>query len=190
MSKAATTEAVERVRPLTATQATALRKLVENDYEALSVEINQFAEEQADAAEERVRADYSDKEAIGGEYVREARALARDYEDKRRALIDRASINGIALSVPDFDRGYRGTPEPDFAVIGLDQAVRNARQVIYRDRNAAQSALQRSKTDSMRTVLQASLTADAEAVLSSMPSAADMMRQVQERKAAALIERA
>lgn len=177
------TEAVEKVRPLSATQTRALSKLVANDADQVRSEINEFAERQKAEATERLRAEWAERQGSASEWEDKARAAMSRFESTRRRLIREAEDAGVSLSMPGVERyGSSLTVK----VKDLDRAIKREHATIERARDAALRNLRRHELTLERRVLEASISTEAHAILDALPSARDLM--VTEAQAAPAIE--
>lgn len=175
MTESTTTQkAVEAVRPLSATQARALAKLVENDAEQVRAEIDEFADAQIADAVERITAEWEATEGSSDAWEDKARRIMSRYESSRLRLIREAKDAGVTLTIPRVGRD-RYEDRLSVTVEGLKEAIEQEKERINTARRAAKNRLHRQKLALDRRVLEASITSQAQAVLDSLPSARDLM---------------
>lgn len=167
--------ATEALRPLKATEARALKSLVENDFKSLANELRQAAADQKTAAAQRIRADRSVRRDVAESLVKRGLAAAKRYERTREALKKEARdadidfyMNSVGMS-----SGYEPTAKP----FGVEEAIRQAHAEIDAQLRRALTALERQRLDAQRKIMVAAITKDAEHLLGTLPSASDLMRQ-------------
>lgn len=157
---------------LGSTQRKALKDLVDNDFLALKAEINQFANDMAQQAREKVRAEWAKKGANKETYTEKANALIRKYRDDADRLVLEARSKGVDLKVPSVDRYSSGI---EASVSGLKEAIDAAVQVVEADRKRALTTLERQRLTAQRTVLMAGVNQEALAILDTIPDAKTLM---------------
>lgn len=173
-------EAINKVRPLNATQAKALRTLVQQDFAV--VERDMFALFQAEIAAitERIEAEWADKGANAPAFEQQAHDLIRSFENAMRSLMVEARSKGVVLSthlerVDGYSRGLNLGQYVGSQVDGKDTAVTKAKNEVQRNFERAKNELHRNQTNVERRILVAQVTGDAEGLLNSLPSAQALM---------------
>lgn len=157
---------------LNSTQRKALKDLVDNDFLALKAEINQFANDLAHQAREKVRAEWAAKGADKEVYRLKANALISNYRNERDRLIMEARVAGVEVKMPNIDR-YNSDVEAK--VNGLKEAIDAAIAVVEEDRRRALTTLERQRLTAQRTVLMSGVNKDALAILDTIPDAKSLM---------------
>lgn len=157
---------------LNSTQRKALKDLVDNDFLALKAEINQFANDMAQQAREKVRAEWAKKGANKEAFMGRASDLIRKYRDDADRLILEARTKGVELKIPSVDRYSSGI---DASVAGLKEAIDAAVAVVEADRKRALTTLERQRLTAQRTVLMSGVNQDALAILDTIPDAKTLM---------------
>lgn len=174
-------EAIEQARPLTATQAKAALKVIENDYDQLAADIQAAGAERIAAVTEEVQARYRvDGLDLAESWDRKARRLEQKYMQKREALKRDASDVGVRVEAAPIETYRRVSAK----VIGEGREIEAAVAGIRADMAAALAQVRRDRIAAERTVHVATLTAVAEQIVTNIPSAAEMfVRAMQERQA-------
>lgn len=174
--KAAAEASVDKARPLSPSASTALRKLIDNDFENLRTQIVEFAAE----IEEQYVTEVNEKWAERDKDREKIEALGRkaisDYQATRESLYRMGRDSGIHLSLPEF--GYSKRAEA--TLLGKEEAIKAAHKKATRERDKAFTIAERARLTAQRQVLLATVTAEAEALLTSIPSAKDLIKQARE----------
>lgn len=165
-------DAIEQVRPLSATQARALSRLVTNDADQVRAEIDQYADEQITEATARIKQEWADRSADASSWEDRARTIISRFEASRRRLKREAAEAGVSLQVPSVER--YGT-SIQARVEDMDRAIKVETDRINAARRTAKTRLRRQELALERSVLEASITAQAQAILDSLPSARDLL---------------
>lgn len=174
-------EVVQRVRPLSAAAARNLMKLVENDFMTLQLELAEFFDNQMRTEETEIRSEAVDQIATLGE---SAMSIVREFEDKMRALQNRATREGFTMRAPSITGQSRENMIKNDAVEAKVAAMRNR---LNNEHRVAIAAMKRKQNQLERRVLLASITTEVEAVLNDMPTARELMAEaVQELETRAL----
>jgi hypothetical protein len=166
-----TTDAVmEKVRPLSLGASRNLQKLIDNDFSALREHLQQYSNNLLEQVEIKVRKKYAAKGLDVNAYVDRATALQRQFEDDKQALIREAREAGIQL-----EKKYGSTWTAD--AFGLQEAVAAEQKSIRKSTIKAFSDLTIQHKGAERRVLLATVTGEAEGLLASLPTAAQLMAQ-------------
>lgn len=175
------TEAVQRVRPLSAAAARNLMKLVENDFTTLQLELSEFFETQMRTEEAEIRSEAVDQIA---DLNSAAMGIVREFEDKMQALRTRATREGFTMRAPSVQGQNQERMVKSDAV---EAKVAAMRARLNNEHRAAVAAMKRKQNQLERRVLLASITTEVEAVLNDMPTARELMAEaVQELEMRAL----
>lgn len=171
-------EAINKVRPLNATQAKALRTLVQQDFDVVERDMHSLYEAEVSAVTARIEAEWKDKGANAPAFEQQAHDLIKSFEDALRALMADASSKGVRLETHLGRDGYGRSNIRQYVsaeVEGKDKAIREAVDEVRRNYNRAVNELRRSQTGVERRILVAQVTGDAEGLLQSLPSAQTLM---------------
>ena len=106
--------------------------------------------------------------------------LMQEFQSQREALMANARVAGFEL---DFNNLY-GTANVNITNQLLQNRLKEAKAEIYAERDATLAVLDRKRLEALRKVLLASITADAEAILNSVPTAQDLMLEAAREKEA------
>jgi len=180
MTTKTTPDAMEKVRPLSLGASRNLQKLIENDFSALREHLQQYADGLLNQAETKIRKKWAAKGLDVNAFVDRATALERQFEDDKQALIREAGEAGIQLE-KKYLNGSRSGWTADAS--GLKEAVDEAQKTIRRNLTKAISELTIQQKAADRRVLLATVTGEAEGLLQSLPTAAQLMAQVAKNKA-------
>jgi len=177
--------AVEKVRPLNATQTRNLTALVKGDFQVMRSELQQFAAEQKHNKTEEIKAQASFKRME--EVKAAAIEVCREYQKKMQELSYQAQKDGISLS-------YTGVASERVSVNDstINAKIQQAHSEIDLELRIALATLERKEIQAQRKILVASITQDAEDILNSIPTAQQLMVEAAEereqRKAAAITQ--
>lgn len=167
----------DATHPLSLGASRNLQKLIENDFSTLSAHLAQYAADRLAEAEEKVKAKWAIKGVDINSFVDRGTELDRKYEDAKRALIRQASEAGIQLEKSRFDsRPWTADAS------GLKAAVTAAQKTIRANHSKAISELTIQQKAAERRVLLATVTGEAEGLLQSLPTAAQLMAKVARTK--------
>lgn len=163
-------EAVKKVRPLSVSAANALTKLVENDYQILRAEMEQFHQEQVANAIREMRGEASDenKKIV----LDKAHKLLAKYRADCSKLQKEASDKNIKLTLPSL-QNYAGTPSATDET--LEHRVRQYQNQKESEFKTLMLSVRRQELEAKRRVLIASITTEAEDILASIPTAKEVM---------------
>lgn len=165
-------EPLDTSRPLNASQRKALKDLVDNDFQALKSEIQQFATDMARQRRDELRAEWAERGADPSSFIERAEALAQEYRVAADALRLEARQAGIDLDMPTLyqDKIKARTD-------GLVEAIREAEQEIKADQVRALNTLERARLTAQRKVLMSGVDQEALSILETIPTAHDLMVQ-------------
>jgi hypothetical protein len=180
MTTKTTPDVMEKVRPLSLGASRNLQKLIDNDFSALREHLEQYASNLLEQAETKIRKKWAAKGLDVNAFVDRATALVREFEDAQQALIREALVAGIQLE-KKYHNGSRNGWTAD--AFGLKEAVAAEQKVIRTNHSKAISELTIQHKGAERRVLLASVTGEAEDLLQSLPTAAQLMAQVAKNKA-------
>jgi len=170
-------EAINRVRPLNATQSRYLLKLVENDFAQLRAEITEMADEQRKAKlKEATEGATADQLKVFGD---RAYDLVNDFAKKRRDLIDEAKAQGISLNMPNPHSGQSVTTSDD----ELQNKIRKINAEHDTELRAVINILNRKKLEAERKVMIATITTATEDILHAIPKARELMLEAAQERA-------
>lgn len=161
-------------RPLSATAARSLSKLIDNDFALLGQEIQTQAEAYV-AAEKKKASDSFDRktesvQAFEARYTK----LANTFLNAANALEQEARMAGLEMELPyEVRNGRHGKVK--VCNPGLDRAISAAESAARLKTRQAGLLLERNRLSVQRKVLLASVTSDAEALLTEIPSARELM---------------
>lgn len=167
---------VDRVRPLSATAARSLTKLVENDFEMLRSEMNEYQSEQVEAKVREMRAG-ADPEMME-RAQRQGDDIVDAFRRQRRELIDQARQRGLTVTMPDLGTRY-GENAVTVKDDDLEKRVSSYRRQADREFKPLLRKSERMELEAKRRVLLASITSEAEEILKDIPSAREMFTQSQ-----------
>jgi hypothetical protein len=169
MTEQATTDVTPSVdRPLPATQVKNLKAIIETDHEMLRVQIHEFAAEQIQQKTREIEAAASP--IAQREYEERARTLVMDFNRARRALIAEAQDAGLALNISESEERYISVRDDR-----TKESIARMTRDIERERNTALASLRQSQLEQTRKALKVGVSAAAEAVLTTMPTAQEAM---------------
>ena len=195
-------EAIRAVRPLNATQAKALRTLVQQDFAVVERDMQTLYEAEIASVKERIEEEWKAKGAnapafeqqahdLLGQYDADMTRLTSSFESAIRALVADARSKGVVLTshlerygsrtssvVSDYGRYISATVE------GKDVATTKAVDEVRRNFNRAVTELQRNQTNVERRILVAQVTGDAEGLLAALPTAQALMLSAAAEQAA------
>lgn len=169
-TKKTTDTVMEGVRPLSLGASRNLQKLIDNDFAALQEHLQQYANDLLEQAETKIRKKWAAKGLDVDAYVDRATALGRQFEDDKQALIREAREAGIQL-----EKKYGDTWTAD--AYGLKEAIAAEQKAIRKNQARANSDLTIQHKGAERRVLLATVTGEAEGLLASLPTAAQLMAQ-------------
>lgn len=172
-------ETVERVRPLTATAARNLSKLIDNDFNAMTAEMRLLANDEQERRVKEVEETFAATEAVVRQFEDRFADLMKDFRNGIESLRREARDADLRVGVETY---YLDRIEMNFSMVEKERAVAKVRAEVTSALNTALVAAERSRLDAQRKVLIASVTSDAEALLSSIPSAKDLMIQAAEQR--------
>jgi hypothetical protein len=161
----------DTTHPLSLGASRNLQKLIENDFSTLSEHLAQYATDRLTEAEEKVKAKWATKGIDINSFVDRATELDRKHEDAKRALIREASEAGIQLEKSNYAGWHADSA-------GLKEAVKAAQKTIRANQAKAVSELTIQQKAAERRVLLATVTGEAEGLLQSLPTAAQLMAKV------------
>jgi len=168
------TETLEKVRPLSLGASRNLQKLIENDFSALREHLEQYANDRLVKAKDEVKKSWAAKGLDINAFVDRATALERQFEDDKQALIREAREAGIELDKKYYNGSRKGWTADAF---GLKEAVAAEQKTIRTNHTKAISDLTIQHKGAERRVLLATVTGEAENLLASLPTAAQLMAQ-------------
>lgn len=190
----ASDEAVEKVRPLSTAQASALKKLIKNDYENLRNDLHAHVKEETkrriEAVEEQYKVAGVDEKAI----TRKVHAAVKKFNDTMTALRESVEEYDVTLGLPYLNgaEGYRFGQYPDRDITvrarGREEAIHKVHRDMGEAEDAARRALHRAETAAERQVLVAQVTGTAEQILAAIPSPQELFAQAQQQITAQAIE--
>lgn len=157
--------AVENARPLNATQTRNLQKILEGDFAKLRSMIRQHSMEKQATAEQELRAASSstDRDKFRQKYEK---VLTKHREELEKLRVEAGghgwNITGNAGSIQVNDTS-------------LAERIQASQKQIKLEEQIAMEMLAQQHTDSERVVLLASITGQAENVLTSIPTAEQLM---------------
>jgi hypothetical protein len=187
VSKARNNEPVSD-KPLNVSQRKVLKELVDNDFDALKSETQQFASDALEAKKAEIETDWADaKEKVPAfvEQLRELKTrqqkeiadLNEKHERQRQRIRDAADKAGILVK----DSGYHGD------VVGEVQGLKDAIAKAVADNRAmterALLSLQRQRLTAQRRVLLSGVDADSAKILDTIPDAQTLMVNAQRQQA-------
>lgn len=167
-------EAINKVRPLNATQAKALRTLVQQDFEVVERDMHALYRAEDAAVRERIMDEFKDKGMDADAFVTDAMELITSFEEALRRLAEEGRKKGVALST-HVNRGYSIRQHVKAETAGRDEAINKAVQETRRNYDRALNELHRNQTNVERRILVAQVTGDAEGLLNSLPTASALM---------------
>jgi hypothetical protein len=148
-------------RPISTTERKALEKLVDEDFSILRGDLQQIAGEAKEAKAEAIRKEQ-----------RAVIAKARKTEDQIRDICRKARDEGFELKTRYSD---------DFTITvtakSVDAEIDKAGREIVAELAVANQILSRRQHETHRSLLKATLSADAVALLDELPSAEALMRE-------------
>lgn len=165
----------DTTHPLSLGASRNLQKLIENDFSTLSAHLAQYAADRLAEAEEKVKAKWAIKGVDINSFVDRGTELDRKYEDAKRALVREARETGIQLEKTNYS-GWTADAS------GLKAAVTAAQKTIRANHSKAISELTIQQKAAERRVLLATVTGEAEGLLQSLPTAAQLMAKVARTK--------
>jgi hypothetical protein len=174
MTTKTTPDVMEKVRPLSLGASRNLQKLIDNDFSALREHLQQYADGLLEQAETKIRKKWAAKGLDVNAFVDRATALERQFEDDKQALIREAREAGIQLEKAYHNGSNRGWTADAF---GLKEAVAAEQKVIRKNHTRAISDMTIQHKGAERRVLLATVTGEAENLLASLPTAAQLMAQ-------------
>lgn len=164
-------QAIASVRPLNATQARNLEKLVRADFSTLRTEILDFTSKETEAVKEKIKEKYAKKDALTLDWKRKAQELLTQQARDREDLVREAKTKGVTL---DFNV-YASNRDVSAKSVNYDDELRDEISKINAKRDQALRAHERALNEALRKVFIASITATAQDVLSSIPSAKELL---------------
>jgi len=176
-------QAVANVRPLNATQSRNLEKLVLNDFHTLELEIREMHDETLRAKIDELGKDTSEENQK--KLAAKAQKLIDKYSADRTKLIAEAKAMNITLTMPQID-SYRHSIDTSDDVLQL--RINEVTKQANRELKSVLLVLERKKSEALRKVMIASITAQAEEILAAIPSAREFMIEAAAEKAAKAIE--
>lgn len=162
-------EATEKVRPLTATQVKNLEKLLDNDFRQMRADINSAAQEQQTRIEQEMRAEASWE--VRDLLIEDGRNTLKEIRALRTDFIEKCRLAGFSVrNFPDIlSMRFELSQEE------LERRITAEKAKVHSQMGIALDALQRQHTQALRQILVASVSTDAEKILMTLPSAADML---------------
>lgn len=174
-------------KPLNAAQRKVLKELVDNDFNALKSEAEQFAADALEARFAELEADWADaQEKVPGltDEYRELRTaqkkeladLEERHEKARQKLRDKAGRSGIALK-----EGYGGDIQGE--ITGLNDAKKQAKAQNQAMLDRAKMTIERQRLTAQRRVLISGVDSESAKILDEIPDAQTLMVESQRQQA-------
>lgn len=167
-------QAVQNVRPLNATQSRNLEKLVDADFKSVKTEIDDTIRREITAAKARVEEEWKARGTSVSDWTEKADKLVAKQRKARKDLSDEAKAAGVNLI---WSSGRYGENVFSVQVAGLDEALRKAEVEVRERGRDVLNALERAQLQAQRKVLVASITAQAEEILASIPDAKTLLSE-------------
>jgi hypothetical protein len=180
----------ERVsdKPLSPAERKVLKELVDNDFNALKSETQQFAADALESRKSEVELDWADAKekipALVDEMIElkrkqkdEMAALEAKHETQRQRIRDKADKSGIVLK-----EGYQGDVQGE--VQGLKDALRKVNAENEAMLQRALMTLERQRLTAQRQVLISGVTKESAEILDTIPDAKTLMVDAQRQQAA------
>ena len=161
-------EAVQNVRPLNATQGRNLLAIVKGDFEILELEMRNFSEEKLAEKQKQIRQESN--AAKQDEFKDKAQKLLEKQRQARLDLVSDARRVGITLSFSNTSIGSVEVRDDE-----MNQKINSAAREAKRELDHALNILRKEQLAAERQVLKATITAQAENILESIPTAQQMM---------------
>lgn len=192
VSKARNNERVSD-KPLSVAERKVLKELVDNDFNALKSETQQFAADTFEAKKAEVELDWADAKEKIPALVEEMIALKRAQKDEMAALEakheaergkvrQKADRHGIVLK-----EGYGGDVQGE--VQGLKDAIARAKAEHDAMLQRALMTIDRQRLTAQRQVLISGVTPEAAEILDTIPDAQTLMVEAQKQQAAITAEK-
>jgi len=172
-------QAMEDQRPLNATQGRNLQRIVKNDFERLKAELELFRVEERTRREQEIRENYRTSRESRTTLENEIRVLNRQYRAEAERLRGRAREMGLTVN--------QGLTAPSEVVVFGEERLNQDIQAMYREVNGdVNTALRTAEAkfyEAERLVLMATITTQAEKILSGIPTSQQLMAEAYEQRA-------
>lgn len=162
-------------RPLNATQTRNLQKMVKNDFETLTIDLNRAETAKREEVERQIREQWAidHPESSARALAAKMNAAGRAYNTTVERLRREALAAGVEFSYSGRTAG--GNTDVTATDKALEAAVDRAKAEVRDAARAAHGEIRKRKNDAERKVLLASITPAAEVLLASLPTAADLL---------------
>lgn len=171
--------ALNLAKPLTSSEATALRGLIENDFAALAQDMRAMAADARRDRIEQVEKEWAARKDRSGYWTEKARKYVQRVDEDVAEMVKRAADDGVQLNVK---QSY--TREITTVLVGKSQALNEATAEVENDLKRALITLERQKLQALRQVILARITPEAQEVLNAIPSAKTLMVEAAQERAA------
>jgi len=162
-------------RPLNREQTRNLQRLVKNDFETLTIDLNRASVLKKEQVEREVREQWEvdHPESSAATLAAKMNAAGRAYNTTLARLRAEALAAGVTFSYSG--RSASGNIDVVATDNGLESAVKRAVQQVAEATTAAHGEIRKRQNDAERKVLLASITPAAEVLLAGVPKAADLL---------------
>jgi hypothetical protein len=170
VTKGKATTATTEKTTLNASERKVLTELVDNDFYALSSQMQQAHQDRLRAISREEQAAQEEQRARSAEWQDKAKALNEKQRKERQTFIERAERAGLTFAV--------GRGEAGVAFSGIPSSVSQARKDADADFSQAQTVLREQQAHAHRLILLAGVpsTGPARELLDSIPSAEALLR--------------
>lgn len=175
-------------KPLTASERTVLKQLVDNDFSRTATQIKQMAAHALEVREAAIQATWQAKIEAAEQYKEQVKNLRDTLRGKYRELVEQAKADGIDLG----DQHYRNEPFSFYdssyqtSVAGLAADLKKAKDENQALLNKALLDLEEQRLIVQARILRSALTAKTAAILDTLPTAEQVMLEAQVQSGKAL----
>jgi hypothetical protein len=170
---------------LSASERSALTRLVDNDYAALAADLRSLAAQAQENDLAQLKLDWADRREQAQTWVGKVNALREQITKEIETMKKEAVAAGIELRFPYASRDHLTV---EAATAGYDKAVSEAKNRNRRLLDAALLKLERERLRAQRRILLSAVTPQAAEILETIPSAQQMLNDAMTRDAAPVLE--
>lgn len=171
-------------KPLPASERTALRQLVNNDFAALKADLQQLAAQSWENERAQLELDWKERKAATAGYIAQARRALDKTQRKLEAIRAAAAEGGVTVT---YNRRL-SEMHTEASASGFTDAVNGARKQHDTMLQRALLKLERERLRAERRILLSGVTPEAAVILEEIPSAEQMLRDASVREATGALE--
>lgn len=175
-------------QPLSPTEQRNLTKLVDNQFSALTNEMEQFAADALESRETEVNQEFAEVEQRAESVLADIRRELSQTRSRVEEMIAAARRDGVTIEGFDTYQWTQAFRHGSYSLPSKTAALAEARKANHTLIRRTNLTIERQRLGAQRRILLSSLGEEAQAVLDSIPSAQQMMVAAQADDAAAQIE--